>query len=107
MTLIQFKHRMTIIKFKHRIDFGHDWYVQILNTSKHWPKFLKRRSLIQISVSWNDQASWPFIQIQSGSGTVLSILFWAYKFGFDVDLLSSTWNFERLEELERNLDEQE
>jgi hypothetical protein len=107
MTLIQFKRRITAIKLKHRTDFGHDWYVQILNTSKHWPKFLKRRSLIQISVSWNDQASWPFIQIQSGGGSVFSILLWVYKFGFDVDLFSSTWNFERLEELDKTLNEQE
>ena len=34
------------------------------------------------------------IQITSGSGTVLGILFWAYKFGFDIDLISRTWNWD-------------
>ena len=48
----------------------------------------------QVSVSWNDEPSWPYIQITSGSGTVLGILFWAYKFGFDIDLISRTWNWD-------------
>jgi hypothetical protein len=50
--------------------------------------------LLQVSVSWNDEPSWPYIQITSGSGTVLGILFWAYKFGFDIDLISRTWNWD-------------
>ena len=79
---------MSLIKFKHRYDFGHEVYIQILN--------IKRRSLLQVSVSWNDQPSWPYFQITSGSGTVLGILFWAYKFGFDIDFISRTWNWEYL-----------
>jgi len=77
---------MSLIKFKHRYDFGTEWYVQILN--------IKRWSLFQFSVSWNDYPSWPFIQIQSGGNGLLSILFWAYKFGFDLDLLGRTWNWD-------------
>ena len=81
---------MSLIKFKHRYDFGHEVYVQILN--------IKRRSLLQVSVSWNDEPSWPYFQITSGSGTVLGILFWAYKFGFDIDVLSRTWNWDYMKE---------
>ena len=81
---------MSLIKFKHRYDFGHEYYVQILN--------IKRRSLLQVSVSWNDEPSWPYFQITSGSGTVLGILFWAYKFGFDIDVLSRTWNWDYMKE---------
>jgi hypothetical protein len=80
---------MNIIKFKHRRDFGHDWYVQVL--------IIKRWSLLQASVSWNDYPSWPYIQIKSGSGSTLSILFWAYKIGFDIGILERTWNWDRLE----------
>ncbi len=98
---------MTMIKFKHRIDFGHDWYVQILNTSKHWPKFLKNKSLLQVSVSWMEEPCSPYIQISCGNGHLFSIMFWAHRFGFDLDVFSRTWNFERLEELDRTLDEQE
>ena len=76
---------MKLINFKHREDFGHDWCVQILNI-KNW-------SLLQLSVSWNDWPSWPYIQVKSGSGSTFSLLFWAYKFGLDVDILSRTWKW--------------
>jgi len=89
---------MDIIKFKHRYDFGHEYYVQFLNTGKHFPKFLKNRSLLQVSVSWNDYPSSPYIQITMGSNGLLGILFWAYKFGFDVDFISRTWRWDYMEE---------
>ena len=76
---------MSLIKFTHKEDFGHDYYVQVLNV-KGW-------SLLQVSFSWNDYPSWPFIQIKSGSGSGLSIMFWVYKFGFDLDLFSRTWRW--------------
>ena len=76
---------MKLINFKHREDFGHDWYVQVLNI-KNW-------SLLQVSVSWNDYPGWPYIQIKSGTGSTFSLLFWAYKFGLDVDILSRTWKW--------------
>ena len=76
---------MKLINFKHRYDFGHDWYVQILNV-KGW-------SLLQVSVSWNDYPGWPYIQIKSGSGSTLSIMFWVYKFGFDIGIIERTWNW--------------
>lgn len=76
---------MSLIKFNCKEDFGTDYYVQILNV-KGW-------SLLQTSVSWNDFPGWPYIQIKSGSGSGLSIMFWVYKFGFDLDLLSRTWRW--------------
>ena len=89
---------MSLIEFKHRYDFGHDCYVQILNTGRHFPKFLKNKSVLQISVSWMDQPCSPYIQISCGNGHLLSILFWAYKFGFDIDVLSRTWNWDYMRE---------
>jgi len=85
---------MNLIKFKHRYDFGHEWYIQILN--------IKRWSLLQASVSWNDYPSQPYVQITLGSNGLLGILFWAYKFGFDVDVLSRTWRWDHLEELDED-----
>ena len=87
---------MTLFQFKHHEDFGHDWYVQVLNV-KNW-------SLLQVSVSWNDYPAWPYIQIKSGTGSTLSILFWAYKFGLDVDILSRTWRWAYREELNEQED---
>jgi len=86
---------MNLIQFKHRYDFGHEIYVQILN--------IKRRSLLQVSVSWCDYPSWPYIQITSGGNGLLSILFWAYKFGFDIDLFSRTWNWDYMKEVNEEL----
>ena len=83
---------MNLIKLKYRYDFGHDWYIQLLN--------IKRYSLLQVSVSWMSEPYSPYIQISCGNGHLLSVLFWAYKFGFDIDILNRTWNFERLEKLE-------
>jgi hypothetical protein len=85
---------MKLINFRHREDFGHEWYVQILNV-KDW-------SLLQASVSWNDYPGWPFIQIKSGTGTTLSIMFWAYKFGFDVGIIERTWNWDYMKNIDDN-----
>ena len=81
---------MSIIKFNKKEDFGTDYYVQVLNVRK-W-------SLLQVSVSWNDYASLPYLQITFGSNGFFSILSWVYKFGFDVDLISRTWNFDYLKD---------
>jgi len=87
---------MTLFQFKHRYDFGHDWYVQVL--------FTKRWALLQVSVSWNDFPAWPYLQITLGSNGLFGILFWAYKFGLDVDILSRTWNWDYRDEQETELD---
>jgi hypothetical protein len=85
-----------LIKFSHREDYGHDWYMQFLYTNR-W-------ALFQGSVSWNDYAAWPYIQIKSGNGSTISIMFWAYKFGFDIGFIERTWNWDRIE---AELNEQE
>jgi hypothetical protein len=82
---------MKLISFKHRRDYGDEFYVQVLHN--------KRWALLQASVSYNDYSSWPFAQIKSGMGSLLSIIVCVYKLGFDVDVFSNTWNFEYLNEL--------
>ena len=76
---------MKLFRYTHKYDFGHDWCIQVLNV-RDW-------SLLQVSVSWNDYPGWPYIQIKSGTGSTLSILFWVYKFGLDIDILSRTWKW--------------
>ena len=83
---------MKLISFRHHEDFGHEWYFQIIHN--------KRWALLQASVSWNDFPGWPYIQIKSGTGTLLSIIFWAYKFGFDIGVIERTWNWGRMEEID-------
>lgn len=93
---------MNLIKTSHRKDFGNQLYVQILNTGRHFPKFIRNYSLIQISVSWDDYPSKPYLQISFGSSGVLSVLFWIYKFGFNTDILTKTWSWDYLEGLGEN-----
>ena len=83
---------MKLINLKHREDFGHDYNVQILNI-KNW-------SLLQVSVSWNDQPSLPYLQVTSGSNGLLGVLFWAHKFGLDIDILSRTWRWDFTKEVD-------
>jgi hypothetical protein len=85
---------MKLITFKHRYDFGHDWYVQILHN--------KRWALLQASVSWNDYPSGPYMQISVGNNSLLNVMFWVYKFGFDIGFIERTWNWNHLEELDEN-----
>jgi hypothetical protein len=75
---------MQLIKLRHCRDYGHEWVVQLI-TFKHW-------SIFQSSISWNDYAGWPFIQIKSGNGCGFSLLFWAYKLGIDIDLFANSWS---------------
>jgi len=84
-----------VAKFSHREDFGHDYYAQFL-TIKNW-------SLLQVSISWNDQPSLPYLQVTSGSNGLLGVLFWAHKFGLDIDILSRTWRWD----FARQVDEKE
>ena len=83
---------MNLINLKYREDFGHEWYVQILNV-KGW-------SLLQGSVSCNDFPAMPYLQITFGSNGFFSFLFWIYKFGIDIDIFSRTWKWDYLKELE-------
>jgi hypothetical protein len=53
----------------------------------------KYYSLLQTSVHWFECPVWPFLQIQSGMGNLISILFSVYKFGFNIGLLERTWRF--------------
>ncbi len=79
-----------VAKWFCREDFGTEWYLQLF--------FTDRWALIQASVSWNDFPGWPYIQIKSGTGSALSIMFWAYKFGLDVGIIERTWNWGAMDE---------
>ena len=97
---------MKLINLKHRYDFGHDWYVQILNTGRHLPRPFKNISLLQISISWNEYPSWPYLQIKSGTGDILDVLFWVHKFGLDVTILGRTWNWDFIKDIQWDDDDE-
>lgn len=76
---------MRLFDFRHRLDWGHDFNFGFLKT--------RRYSLLQISISWSEYAGWPYLQLQFGNGKLFGILFWAYKFGFDLDFIGNTWYY--------------
>ena len=80
-----------LIRFNYRYDFGHDWYVQVLN--------LRNWSLLQLSFSFNDYGGWPYLQIMMGSNGIFCLLFWVWRLGFDVSILSRTWKWDYLDKV--------
>ena len=74
---------MKLLDYKYIQDFGHEYYFSILKG--------KYRSFIQFSVSWNDYAGWPYIQVSSGTGRLFSLLFWIYRLGVDIDIIGYNW----------------
>lgn len=74
---------MKLIEYGISRDYGNNFRIKIL-TIKEW-------SLFQSEVGWSDDSSWPYIQIKSGGGYGLSVLFLFYKFSLDIDVLSRSW----------------
>ena len=74
-----------IINFMHKEDYGNDWYVQVLN--------IKKWSLFQTSVSWNDFGM-LYLQITMGSNGLFGFMLCLGKFGIDFDILSRTYSFD-------------
>lgn len=87
--------KFDFIRTKKKEDFGTEFCIQICNLKTkeyYW-------SLFQGSISWNDFPCWPFLQINFGSNGFFSILFWAYKFGFDFDLMTRSWNWVAIDDV--------
>jgi hypothetical protein len=51
----------------------------------------KRRSFLQVSVSWNDYPDMPYFQLGIGNNRLIDILFWCGKIGFAFELFGITW----------------
>lgn len=74
---------MKILTCKYIKDFGHEYYISFLKGRKY--------SFFQATLGWNDYSGWPYVQVSSGQGRLLSILFWIYRFSFDLDLFANNW----------------
>lgn len=76
---------MKFLQVYTREDFGKELVVKILAT--------KNISVFQLSLDWNEYPAFPYVQISSGNGYILSFMFWVYKFGIAFDFLSRTWHY--------------
>ena len=74
-----------LINFMHKEDYGNNYYVQVLN--------IKKYSLFQASVSWNDYGM-LYLQMTMGSSGLFGFILCLGKFGIDFDILSRTYSFD-------------
>jgi hypothetical protein len=51
----------------------------------------KRRSVVQLGLSWNNYPDSPYLQIAFGNNRLVDILFWCWKIGFAFELFGITW----------------
>ena len=75
---------MKLLDYYNKEDFGTEHIFTIIKG--------KRRSFIQVSVSWNDYPGWPYLQISFGNNRLIDILFWCWKFSFAFELFGFTWD---------------
>jgi hypothetical protein len=75
---------MKLLEYRQKEDFGVEHIFTILKG--------KRRSFLQMSVSWNEYGGSPYLQIAFGINRLIDILFWCWKFGFSFELLGITWD---------------
>jgi hypothetical protein len=76
---------MGLIKYNVRHDIGDVLEVSILQFKKY--------SFIQFCVSWEEKPELPYLQITSGYGRLIGVLFSIHRIGFDIELISRNWSF--------------
>jgi hypothetical protein len=74
---------MKLIDFKVRDDYGTDYYLSFLKTSRY--------TAIQTSLSLCELPAWPYIRIEFGMGKLFGVFGYFWKFGFEIDLITQTW----------------
>ncbi len=89
---------MRFIKFSTHRDYGVDRYVQVL--------FTKRWALFQGNIGWNDYSSWPYINLKSGTGSLLSFTLWVYRLNIELSFIERTWNWDFLKDVDWDDDDE-
>jgi hypothetical protein len=74
---------MKLFGYKRHEDFGTEHIFSILRG--------RNFSLLQVSVGWDDYASWPYIQVSSGNNSLLDVLFYVYRFSLSFELFARNW----------------
>ena len=74
---------MKLLEYRQKEDFGTEHIFTLLKG--------KRRSFIQVEVSWNEYPGFPYLQIAFGNNRLIDILFWVWKFGFAFEVFGYTW----------------
>ena len=75
---------MKLLEYRQKEDFGTEHIFTLIKG--------KRRSFIQLGLSWNEYPGAPYFQLAMGNNRLIDILFWCWKFGFAFELLGITWD---------------
>ncbi len=75
---------MKLLEYRQKEDYGTEHIFTLLKG--------KRRSFIQLGLSWNEYPGAPYFQLAMGNNRVIDILFWCWKFSFAFELLGITWD---------------
>lgn len=75
---------MKLLHYHKNEDFGTEHIFTVLKG--------KKRSFIQLEISWNDFKDFPYLQISFGNNSLIDVLFWVHKFGFALALFSYNWS---------------
>ena len=73
-----------LLEYRQKEDFGTEHIFTLLKG--------KRRSFIQLGLSWNDYGGRPYLQISFGNNNLIDILFWVWRFGFALTVFDYTWD---------------
>lgn len=82
--------KFKLIDWFRREDYGDEYALQIIKSEKY--------SFIQTSVSRCEYPSGPYLHISMGQGRFFGLIFLVHKFGFDLDIMTHTWQKSYLDE---------
>lgn len=75
---------MKLLDYYKREDFGTEHIFTLIKG--------KRRSFVQLGLSFNDFPGGPYLQISFGNNNLIDILSWVWRFGFSLTVFDYTWN---------------
>jgi hypothetical protein len=73
-----------IFQYYKKEDFGTEHIFTVLKG--------KKRSFVQLGLSYNDYPDFPFLQISFGGNNLIDILFWCWKFSLAFEVFSYNWS---------------
>lgn len=79
-----------LIEFSRRKDYGEELYISFFKG--------KKMVFLQIAFDICEYPGWPYLQISSGMGRLVSFLFSFWRFGFSFDILGHPWRLVKLDE---------
>ncbi len=75
---------MKLLEYRQKEDFGTEHIFTLIKG--------KRRSFIQLGLSWNEYPGAPYFQLAMGNNRVIDILFWCWKCGCALEVFSNNWD---------------